>query len=710
MLQRRVGILQATREGFRRGQAAYKSRQERASLEELGAQPARLSTEFQKLSPAELLKHFQERTSPKFFSGFEIEDAWAQSAGGADTLELMCSVRLLKEHRWPLAGFGEKSFGDPINWHRDPLSEKIWPLDYHGDIPLWHNDGSDIRALWELNRLGHLIKLGRVFQLTEFGRVLVRGTEFPFENQDFDEEFFLQVESWQLQNPLGRGANWACAMEVALRAMNLLGAFALFKSSPKLTAERLLLLLKMFDQHGAHIRRNLEFSYIATSNHYLSDVAGLLWLGLMLPELQAAEEWKMWAADEMLRELDKQIMPDGAHYEGSTGYHAYVLELFLHSLVLCRQNHLDFNPKYSDKLKAMLDYQRVLLRPDGLFPLIGDSDGSRVLPIQYRDANDRGYLLPLGGVAFGESRFMPPPAEGLPPELEMVSVKQADSKALDLLRWAGAPVSSQAFPDAGTYVLREKDLYLTLNGSGAQAGRPTSHKHNDVLSIEVSAGGRAFIVDPGTYVYTADLHERHLFRSTSYHSTIQIDNEEQQTIREDEPFKNGAEARVRVLSWETSAERDWVVAEHSGYRRLPEPVTHRRTVTFDKLNRLWLIEDQIDGRGEHLVLARFHFDAGLDVAAVDERSVVAKDLTSGAQLVVCALPTDEELRLTLEPQFVSRSYGSKLPSITACWSMQTSVPCKLSWAIVPVHPKENLEERLNILRSPKSNVQIGQVV
>ena len=101
------------------------------------------------------------------------------------------------------------------------------------------------------------------------------------------------------------------------------------------------------------------------------------------------------------------------------------------------------------------------------------------------------------------------------------------------------------------------------------------------MSIEISAGGCAFIVDPGSYVYTADLHERHLFRSTAYHSTIQIDDEEQQTIIEKTPFVTGGEATARVLVWETTVEHDRVAAQHSGYERLVEPVIHRRTITFE---------------------------------------------------------------------------------------------------------------------------------
>jgi len=111
------------------------------------------------------------------------------------------------------------------------------------------------------------------------------------------------------------------------------------------------------------------------------------------------------------------------------------------------------------------------------------------------------------------------------------------------------PAPSQAFPDAGTYVLRDKDLYLLFNASGAGVNGRGSHGHNDALSLEVSAGGTAFIVDPGTYFYTADLNARHLFRSTAYHSTVEIDGLEQNTTGQQTPFVIGDEARPRLLNW-----------------------------------------------------------------------------------------------------------------------------------------------------------------
>jgi hypothetical protein len=58
-------------------------------------------------------------------------------------------------------------------------------------------------------------------------------------------------------------------------------------------------------------RRNLEFSYIATSNHYLSDVWDCSgWDCASGTSRRGA--WRDFGLREMLREMDKQVLADGA--------------------------------------------------------------------------------------------------------------------------------------------------------------------------------------------------------------------------------------------------------------------------------------------------------------------------------------------------------------------------------------------------------------
>jgi len=347
MLRGEVSVSTAALEALRRIRNSLERRRERAGLAALDRRPAVLCAEFARLSPSELLNHFRARQSPEFFPGFaagaQQTAALQQELFPDEATELTSQARrIANEHSWPLLGFGEKCFGvGEIDWNLDPLSGYDWPLTHHAEINLFRDDGSDVRVVWELNRMAHLITLGRAYAITD--------------NQRFSTEFFRQLASWREQNPVGRGVNWNCAMEVALRAMNLLAAFELFLGAPQTTETQLAELLRMFDQHGAHIRRNLEYSHIATSNHYLADVTGLLWLGMLLPELDAAREWRDFGLQELLSEMDKQLLADGADCEASTGYHRLKLELWLYSFVLCHINAIDIDQRYWDKLRGMIE-------------------------------------------------------------------------------------------------------------------------------------------------------------------------------------------------------------------------------------------------------------------------------------------------------------------------------------------------------------------
>jgi hypothetical protein len=686
-LRGEVDTRAAAQEAARRARGTLEQRRERASLDHLKEQPNRLREEFARVRASDLLAHFRSRVRPKFFPGFadpkRTADLQRQLFPPASQQLIARANRIVEEHCWPLLGFGEKCFGkEEIQWNRDPLSGFDWPLDYHADIELIRNDGSDARVIWELNRLSHLITLGRAYAVTN--------------DERFSREFFQQLGSWRSQNPVGRGINWSCAMEVSLRSMNLLAAFTLFLRSPHLDEFALKDLLQMFDQHGAHIQRNLEFSHIATSNHYLCDVAGLLWLGVMLPELEAATEWREFGLRELLAEMDKQILPDGADWEASTGYHRLKVEVFLYSFVLGHLNGIDIEEKYWAKLRGMIEYMRAYLRPDGRAPLIGDSDSGRILAVADRAADDHEYVIALGASVFQNSKFKI--QNSRTPEEILWILGERGVADFDRVRPSAAPASSD-FPNAGIYVLREDDLYLLFNCSESGMNGRGSHGHNDVLSVEVSGCGVPFIIDPGSYVYSANLRERHLFRSTAYHSTVQVDGEEQNSIDEKVPFVIGNEAKPRVLKCEIGSDVDLIVAEHSGYLRLSSPVTHRRTVRFEKSNRYWKIEDELTGEGTHDLAFRFHVAPGIEVNETADQIELRNRTTGERLLIKCHEPggAGEQVSLSqpeLEPQFSSTDYGVKEGSVSVCWKINTTMPFGLRFLLIPIGAGEDEKERL----------------
>jgi hypothetical protein len=674
-------------EAVRRARVSFQSRRERTTLKQAGKADPDLLGPFARMTPAELLSHFRERSTPKFLPGFSDESTGRrqQELFPDETAELLAVAnRIVANHSWSLLGFAEQSFGAEINWCRDPLSGYVWPLAYHRDLQLVRDDGSDVRVLWELNRFGHLLTLVRAYLVTKEER--------------FSNECLAQLRSWSSQNPYGRGPNWTCAMEVSLRAVNLLTVFEVLRKLSQFNTQDLALFLGLFQQHGTYIRNNLEFSYLATSNHYLSDVVGLLWLGLMLPEFRSAQSWRHFGLRQVLSEMNKQVLRDGADFEASTGYHRFVLELFLYSFLLCRQNGVEIASPYWDKLRAMLKYMRGYLRPDGLAPLIGDSDSGQVLPISRRLASEHEQVLSIGAALFADEAL-----KGNQLDQELLWIVGEPGVAAFHSLAGSKQVESQAFPYAGTYVMRSNDLYLCINASGAGLHGRGSHGHNDALSLEVTVLGQPIIVDPGTYVYSADLHERHKFRSTAYHSTVRIDGEEQNTTEKAIPFVIGDEARPRVLTWETTSESDRIVAEHYGYERLPAPLKHRRTVSFNKVEGWWLIEDQFLGAraarrqfeatdtdhtareptalpAEHDFETRFHFAPGLTVS-VHGAKVVARAGCGDVGLEIVPLEVQEPP--VLEKQASSCDYGQKRDSITACWHVAGRVE-QLSWRLVPI--------------------------
>ena len=143
------------------------------------------------------------------------------------------------------------------------------------------------------------------------------------------------------------------------------------------------------------------------------------------------------------------------------------------------------------------------------------------------------------------------------------------------------------------------------------------------------------------------------------------------------PFVIGNEAQPHVLEWQSNENYDKVVAEHYGYRRLRAPVTHRRTVTFDKAECSWLIEDEFFGEGDHEFETWFHFTSELELL-IRGAELEARDRGSGVRLVVASLSLGESPELV--NQHVSRNYGELIESVSACWRV-SGRPGKLSWKI-----------------------------
>jgi hypothetical protein len=146
-----------------------------------------------------------------------------------------------------------------------------------------------------------------------------------------------------------------------------------------------------------------------------------------------------------------------------------------------------------------------------------------------------------------------------------------------------------------------------------------------------------------------------------------------------------------MREWNPGTDIESLAAEHYGYQRLRQPVTHRRSVFFDKKKRYWFVSDELTGTGEHDLFFRFHFAPGVKVSIRSDGFLEADDNVSGARVLIQAGEANNWIVRApeLETSFSSKDYGEKEPSLTACWHVRTAVPYELNFVLVPVRPGED---------------------
>ena len=555
-------------------------------------------------------------------------------------------------HEFNLLGSGVYDWGNPIDWHIDPVSGYRWPKRFFFELErLGAANRGDIKVPLELSRLQHLTTLGKAYQITKHER--------------YAEEIVGQISHWWAENPCPYGVNWLFAMEVAIRVMNMLWGYLLIEDAPAVSdAFRTRLAASVFE-HGQFILFNLEHGIrdngaVVNSNHYLTDVVGLLHIGLLCPGFVTAETWRNVGVTALIEEMDRQVQADGSDFESSVSYHRLVLELIVASALLCRLNGVELPGRFWAKLEKMFEFILAVTRPDGKVPQVGDADDGRLYILSdygSQDHLDFRYLLAIGAVLFQRSD-MKAHAQGFSEDAFWLLGPSA-SAAFASLRNEAPQLASREFRDSGVYVMRRGDRYLLASCGVVGTAGLGNHKHNDLLSFELYAGDKAFIIDPGTYVYSRDSDWRNVFRSTHYHNTVVIDGKEQNNFEPNQLFRMAADSTVVVHNWITTAERDWLDVEHSGYTRLDPPVRHRRTFLFEKQAGTWEIADELIGPGDHTADWYFHFDHGITLEPMGEGRFRTSGPGTNLVLYACA---EVPLVSRITDGWISRSYGRKLPA------------------------------------------------
>lgn len=298
---------------------------------------------------------------------------------------------------------------EPINWFIDYKSGFFFsPWKYTSEKRCYkvmdEKEGVDIKCPWELGRLYHLVQLSALAIVDE---ALRKSIILEFRNEIID---FIEM------NPVGKTVQWSAPMDVSIRIVNMLLSYDI---------------LMQLDTEGCldkefqicfeeHISKTLQFvmdhlEYIdkVSTNHYLSNIAGIIFAAAYLPRGRWVDACLAFGVQELIEQVGRQFHEEGSHFEGSTSYHRLSTEFVLYPMALIygmlkteKRNaffkydnrvikrlknarlqkysldRAEFFPEwFTDRVCNAGVFTKVCLKNNGEIVQIGDNDSGRLLKL-----------------------------------------------------------------------------------------------------------------------------------------------------------------------------------------------------------------------------------------------------------------------------------------------------------------------------------------
>jgi hypothetical protein len=548
---------------------------------------------------------------------------------GFDTQLYTRAADRILDGRFDVFALENAQLGFPPRWNVDPKTGVEAPLEFGLDLD--YRDAKrvgDIKYLWEINRHLELVTLAQAWHLTADHR--------------YAQGARILVDSWLAACPYPKGANWCASLEHAIRLVNwafawqLLGAdgASLFEGREGRAFRRRW--LAGIYQHCHFIARHFS-RHSSANNHLLGETTGLLVGSLTWPFWRESARWRDQARAEITRESLLQTFEDGVNREQAVWYHHSVADMLLIAGLFARSNGCGFDEQYWRALESMLDFLASIMDVGGGVPAIGDADQgvlARLVPASaappqaaepwpgvYRS------LLASGAVLFGRAEFRRKAGE-LDDKTRWLLGDDAAARYEALNGSQALLPVRRSFPRAGYYILGDRfetpaEVRIVADAGALGYLSIAAHGHADALAFTLSVGGRPFLVDSGTFAYHTEHVWRHYFRGTSAHNTVVVDGEDQSLFAGAFLWLQHAEATVEEFMCLPGLQM--LVAHHDGYRRLADPVQHRRTWQYDTVNALLSVGDELLCAGTHTAEVFWHFAPECQVAYADGLVTAERD-------------------------------------------------------------------------------------
>ena len=485
----------------------------------------------------------------------------------------------------------EFPLGFEFDWHRDyRYGRQIEPR-FAGALKIRDTAVvSDIKYVWEPSRHQHLSALAFAANATENAGYVASS-----------------IDSWLHANPYLCGVHWTSSLELAERVISWALLYPRIADHVATDGDFRRRWLDSIYLHLSRIAGKLSL-YSSANNHLIGELAGLFVGSSCFDFWPECSVWRNLAQKLLEREIRLQVGEDGVDREQAMSYHLFTMELFLLAFAIGRNSKRAFSSGYGQRLRGMAGFLDAMATSSGDLPVYGDSDDARGFLFSEGESALE-VTTQLAGLLFDEPQWL---------RLRNTATQAARALVPDLLasvdRRSPATAHRDIFPDAGLACVRTHDESVRLLMDFGPLGYTSiaAHGHADALSLWLAIENEYFLVDAGTYAYHSHPEWRTYFRSTAAHNTACVDGRNQSEMAG--RFLWSLKANARLLRFEKNSEQATIEAEHDGYQRLPDPVTHRRAVRFDCATGNVSIDDYFRCAGSHQVELFFHMHEEAAVA------------------------------------------------------------------------------------------------
>lgn len=568
-------------------------------------------------------------------SALEDLPADARAALRADADALLDGTFTLLGQRWTAA--------QRRAWDLDPETGLGWGDGWCFDVDFRADPHRrDPKPCWELNRLQHL-------QVLAWAHVALA-------HPGAADAALGDIEDWIAKNPPYRGLGYAAGVEVACRVVSLLLVASTLRADLPDGLRREL--WGALHAHGVWLERYPSL-YSSANNHRVAELAALVVLGALAPELPGAACWLVEGVDGLRRRARALILADGVGVEQSPTYLAWTLEWFLIARQAARARGIELGDDVDARLLAGAGHLAALCDRSGDCPRIGDDDDSVV--IRRTLAPEPRPVAIAGAIAsvFGRGELCP---RAFVPDVRTA------------LLGGHAPATryrprSRSFAAGGCTVLHAEgdghERHVVFDHGPLGMAPMAAHGHDDALAVWVRSDGHPLLIDAGTWRYGGRPEARVFFRGAAAHNVATIDG-------------RGASEPDGGFSWRrqahaTRVDLDLARGRVAGELRHESGVVHRRDVELD-VDRL-VIDDRFAGAGARLVELRFLFAPDLDVEAVAD----GFRLRRNGRPVAHVRPPDDALARWL------RQDASAAPGVTSpAYGVLAPAPCLVLSALRPL--------------------------